>query len=45
VRRDQTPGAAAVVAALSALPQAEVRFSEWREPDMESTLLALASGS
>jgi ABC-type multidrug transport system ATPase subunit len=43
VRRDRTPGAAAVLKALSRLDGAHVRFSEQRPPDMESTLLALAT--
>jgi ABC-2 type transport system ATP-binding protein len=45
VRRDTTPGAAAVVEALSALGGVNVSFSEAREPDMESTLLALAGSA
>jgi ABC-2 type transport system ATP-binding protein len=43
VRRDRTPGPAAVLKALSGLEGAQVRFSELRPPDMESTLLALAT--
>ena len=43
VRRDRTPGAAAVLRALSGLHGAQVRFSEQRPADMESTLLALAT--
>jgi ABC-2 type transport system ATP-binding protein len=43
VRRDRTPGPAAVLAALSGLAGVRVRFSEQRPPDMESTLLALAT--
>jgi len=43
VRRDRTPGAAAVLRALSGLQGAQVRFSEQRPADMESTLLALAT--
>jgi ABC-2 type transport system ATP-binding protein len=43
VRRDRTPGTAAVLKALSDLEGAHVRFSEQRSADMESTLLALAT--
>lgn len=43
VRRDRTPGPAAVLDALSRLEGARVRFSEQRAADMESTLLALAT--
>ena len=43
VLRDRTPGTAAVLKALSNLEGAHVRFSELRPPDMESTLLALAT--
>lgn len=43
VRRDRTPGTAAVLRALASLEGAHVRFSERRPPDMESTLLALAT--
>lgn len=43
VRRDRTPGAAAVLKALADLEGAPVCFSEHRPPDMESTLLALAT--
>ena len=43
VRRDRTPGPAEVLRALSGLEGARVRFSELRPPDMESTLLALAT--
>jgi len=43
VRRDRTPGSAAVLTALGRLDGARVSFSEQRAPDMESTLLALAS--
>jgi len=43
VRRDRTPGAALVLKALADLEGAPVCFSEHRPPDMESTLLALAT--
>jgi len=42
VMRELTPGAADVMRALSSLEGVHVRFSERREPDMESTLLALS---
>ena len=40
--RELTPGPVAVIRALSSLEGVHVRFSERREPDMESTLLALS---
>jgi len=43
VRRDRTPGAALVLKALADLEGAPVCFSEHLPPDMESTLLALAT--
>jgi len=43
VRSDRTPGATTVLKALSALDGAHVRFAERRPPDMESTLLGLAT--
>jgi ABC-2 type transport system ATP-binding protein len=43
VRSDRTPGTTAVLKALSALEGAHVRFAERRPPDMESTLLGLAT--
>jgi ABC-2 type transport system ATP-binding protein len=42
VRRERTPGVVEVIRALSNLEGVHVRFSERREPDMESTLLALS---
>jgi ABC-2 type transport system ATP-binding protein len=43
VRSDRTPGTAAVLKALSTLEGARVRFAERRPPDMESTLLGMAT--
>jgi ABC-type multidrug transport system ATPase subunit len=45
VRRDASPGREAVVDALRGLPGAPVRLAEPLAVDMESTLLALASGA
>jgi len=45
VRRDRTPGTAAVLRDLAALPAAGVRLAERAEADMESTLLALAGAA
>ena len=45
VLRDRSPGDAAIAAALHSLPNAHVTLMERREPDMESTLLALADAS
>ena len=45
IDRERSPGDAAVLAAVRALPGAPVTLLERREPDMESTLLALSSRS
>jgi ABC-2 type transport system ATP-binding protein len=45
VRREQTPGSATVLRQLAELPGTRVQFVEQLEPDMESTLLALAAPS
>jgi ABC-type multidrug transport system ATPase subunit len=45
VHRERTPGSATVLRQISELPAAHVRFVERLEPDMESTLLALAGSS
>jgi ABC-2 type transport system ATP-binding protein len=44
VRRNDTPGARAVLHDLTSLPGGGVRFAEQAPIDMESTLLALAQG-
>jgi len=44
VQQRRTPGVARVLRDLERLPGGTVRFAEQAEPDMESTLLALAQG-
>ena len=45
VRRDRTPGAERVLRDVAALAEGTVRFAERVEADMESALVALASGT
>ena len=45
IYRARSPGDAAVLDALGAMPGVQVALAERREPDMESTLLALAGHS